>query len=166
MTTDTVVGDRRVKAGEWVFMVWASANRDEKLFGEDSDRLRIDRAPNRHMTFGIGGHRCQGSTLARTELRIVVDRLLERLPDFKVLWDRVVGPETIGSSYGQREVPVTFTPGAKVERPAETEGTCEARRMPSARNFAPRQAPPSPATAVDAVGKSRTGSSRSAAVES
>jgi cytochrome P450 len=122
VTTDTVVGDRRVKAGEWVFMVWASANRDEKLFGEDSDRLRIDRAPNRHMTFGIGGHRCQGSTLARTELRIVVDRLLERLPDFKVLWDRVVGPETIGSSYGQREVPVTFTPGAKVERPAETGG--------------------------------------------
>ena len=117
-TRDTAVGDWPVKAGEWVFMVWASANRDEKVFGEDCDRLRIDRAPNRHMTFGIGGHRCQGSTLARSELRIVLDRVLERLPDFQVHWDQVVGPETVGSSYGQREVPTSFTPGSKIGRPA------------------------------------------------
>ncbi|QCJ01082.1 cytochrome P450 [Agrobacterium larrymoorei] len=111
---DTCVGDQSIKAGETVFMLWASANRDESVFGETADQLVIDRVPNRHMTFGIGGHRCQGSTMARTELRIVLDRVLERLPDYKVVWDKVVGPDTVGSSYGQRAVPILFTPGRKL----------------------------------------------------
>lgn len=117
VTTDTVVGDQAIKAGETVFMVWASANRDVKVFGDTSEVLAIDRSPNRHFTFGIGGHRCQGATMARTEMRIVLDRVLERLPDYRVLWDRVVGPETVGSSYGQREVPVVFAPRAPLASP-------------------------------------------------
>lgn len=114
VTRDTCVGTQPVKAGDTVFMLWASANRDEKIFGETSEQLVIDRMPNRHMTFGVGGHRCQGSSVARAELRIVLDKILDRLPDFRVVRDRVVGPETVGSSYGQRSVPVVFTPGAKI----------------------------------------------------
>jgi cytochrome P450 len=109
-TKDAMVGAEIVKAGEKVFMVWASANRDDKIFGATSETLQIDRTPNRHLAFGIGGHRCQGATLARAELRIVLGRLLRRIPDFKVVWERVVGPETIGSSYGQIAVPVVFCP--------------------------------------------------------
>ncbi|MBC2775256.1 cytochrome P450 [Rhizobium sp. AQ_MP] len=114
VTRDTCIGTQSIKAGETVFMLWASANRDEKVFGNNADELDIERMPNRHLTFGVGGHRCQGSTVARTELRIVLDRVLERIPDYKVVWDKVVGPDTIGSSYGQRSVPVTFTPGNKL----------------------------------------------------
>ncbi len=114
VTRGTKVGEQEIAAGETVFMLWASANRDEKAFGETAETLDIDRVPNRHMTFGVGGHRCQGSSMARAELRIVVDRVLERLPDFEVVWTEVVGPETVGSSYGQRSVPVTFTPAARM----------------------------------------------------
>lgn len=114
VTRDTCIGTQSIKAGETVFMLWASANRDEKVFGDNADELDIERMPNRHLTFGVGGHRCQGSTVARTELRIVLDRVLERIPDYQVVWDKVVGPDTIGSSYGQRSVPVIFTPGNKL----------------------------------------------------
>lgn len=114
VTRDTCVGSQPVKAGDTVFMLWASANRDEKIFGETSEELVIDRMPNRHMTFGVGGHRCQGSSMARAELRIVLDRVLERMPDYRVIWDKVVGPETVGSSYGQRAVPVSFMPGRRL----------------------------------------------------
>lgn len=114
VTRDTCIGTQSIKAGETVFMLWASANRDEKVFGDNADELDIERMPNRHLTFGVGGHRCQGSTLARTELRIVLDRVLERIPDYQVVWDKVVGPDTIGSSYGQRSVPVTFTRSRKL----------------------------------------------------
>jgi cytochrome P450 len=116
VTRDTTVGGQPVAEGDIVFMVWASANRDEKVFGETSDRLDIDRNPNRHFTFGIGGHRCLGATMARTEMRIVLDRVLDRLPDYRVDWPNVLGPETIGSSYGQREVPVFFAPRPKARR--------------------------------------------------
>ena len=112
-TKDAVIGGETIKAGDRIFMSWASANRDEKVFGETCESLQIDRTPNRHMTFGIGGHRCQGASLARAELRIVLDRLLTRLPDFKIVWDSVLGPETIGSSNGQRATPATFTPTRK-----------------------------------------------------
>ena len=65
-------------------MLWASANRDEAVFGDTAEELVLDRSPNRHMTFGIGAHRCLGSSLARVELRIVMERVFERLPDFSV----------------------------------------------------------------------------------
>lgn len=74
----------------------------------------IDRAPNPHMAFGVGGHRCLGSTLARAELRIVLVKALDRLPDFSVARDAVVGPEPVGSSCRRRSVPVAFAAGEKV----------------------------------------------------
>ncbi len=114
VTKETTVGGQKIKAGEKIFMLWASANRDETVFGESSDQLDIDRWPNRHMAFGVGGHHCQGSILARTELRMMLDRVFNRLPDYEVLLDKVVEAETIGSSYGPRAVPAVFTPGTKV----------------------------------------------------
>ncbi len=113
VTADTEIGGCPIKAGETVFMLWASANRDEAVFGESSDQLVIDRTPNRHMTFGMGAHRCLGSTLARIELRIVLDAVFERLPDFQVQLDRVVEADTVGIVFGRRKVPILFTPGAK-----------------------------------------------------
>lgn len=115
VTKDTVVGGCPIKQGDTVFMLWGSANRDEKVFGETGDQLDIDRQPNRHLTFGIGGHRCPGSNLARTEMRIVINRLFDRLPDFQIDWDGVVYAQTVGSSYGRPNVPAAFTPGRRLE---------------------------------------------------
>jgi cytochrome P450 len=113
VTRDTTIGGQAIKAGETVFMLWGSANRDEKAFGDTSAQLVIDRQPNRHLTFGIGGHRCLGSTMARIEMRVVLERVLDRLPDFAIEWDGVVHAQTVGSSYGRPNVPARFTPGPR-----------------------------------------------------
>jgi cytochrome P450 len=117
---DAVVGGQPMAAGETLFMLWGSANRDPDAF-PDPDRLDIDRAPNRHLTFGIGGHRCLGATLARLEMRIVLEEVLKRLPDFSIDEAAVEYPDTIGIVNGIVREPATFTPGARIGMPAGAE---------------------------------------------
>jgi cytochrome P450 len=54
---------------------------DEERFA-DASEVRFDRADSRHLAFGAGAHRCIGSMLARTELQILLDEWLPRIPDF------------------------------------------------------------------------------------
>ena len=92
--------------------MWASGNRDEQVF-EHPDEVVLDRFPNRHMAFGLGAHRCLGSTLARRQIHVALDTLLRRLPDFEVDHARLVRAETIGVTYGTFAMPITFTPGPR-----------------------------------------------------
>lgn len=110
---DCVVGGQPLAKGETLFMLWGSANRDEAMFPE-ADRLRIDRHPNRHLTFGIGGHRCLGATLARMEMKVVLEEVLARLPDYHIDEAGVQYPDTIGIVYGMVHEPATFTPGPRL----------------------------------------------------
>jgi cytochrome P450 PksS len=59
--------------------VIASANRDPSQF-KDPDTLDLARTPNKHLSFGLGGHFCLGAPLARLEGRIAFSALLRRLP--------------------------------------------------------------------------------------
>jgi cytochrome P450 len=77
-TEDTTVGGQAVAAGDPVLLLYASANRDESVFGPDADQLRIDRSPNPHVSFGFGTHFCLGAALARLEARAVLTELLDR----------------------------------------------------------------------------------------
>jgi cytochrome P450 len=61
-----------------VLLVYASANRDEAVFGDDAAELRVDRHPNPHLSFGFGPHFCLGAALARLEARVVLSELLDR----------------------------------------------------------------------------------------
>jgi len=62
-------------------MSFTSANRDERVF-DDPHAFKIDRTANDHLTFGFGVHYCcMGSNLARMEIAVMLDRLLDRLPD-------------------------------------------------------------------------------------
>jgi cytochrome P450 family 142 subfamily A polypeptide 1 len=72
-----------LKAGDKVFMLYQSANRDEDVF-EAPDELRVDRDPNPHLAFGIGTHYCMGANLARAEVRVVFEELFKRLGDIHV----------------------------------------------------------------------------------
>jgi cytochrome P450 len=72
-----------MKAGEWVLLPFPAANRDPAAF-ERPDDVVIDRLENRHATFGLGIHRCLGSNLARLELRVAVEELLARVPEFEL----------------------------------------------------------------------------------
>ena len=51
---------------------------------EDADEFHLDRRDGRHVAFGIGPHRCVGSHLARLELRVAIEELLRRVPDYRL----------------------------------------------------------------------------------
>ena len=65
-------------------MVSASAaGRDDNEF-PDSAQVRFDRPTNRHMAFGLGPHRCLGSNLARLEMRIALEEMVNIMPEFEL----------------------------------------------------------------------------------
>lgn len=74
---------QELKVGERVSPVLSAANRDPSQFFEP-DRFDIERKPNRHLSFGLGIHRCLGEKLARSEARIAFTRLLERCPQLEL----------------------------------------------------------------------------------
>ncbi|CAB3741673.1 Putative cytochrome P450 YjiB [Paraburkholderia phenoliruptrix] len=71
------IGGREVPAGQRITLIWASANRDETVFG-DPDEFRLDRDPASNLLYGSGIHECPGAPLARLELRIGMEELLAR----------------------------------------------------------------------------------------
>lgn len=76
-TRDVELGGQRVAAGDRVTVLWASANRDEAVFG-DPDALRLDRDPTDNLLYGAGVHVCPGAPLARLELRVLLEEVLDR----------------------------------------------------------------------------------------
>src|SRR3954468_31107 len=110
---DVELGGHKIAQGERVLLVWASGNRDESVF-DRSEEVLIDRDPNRHMAFGLGAHRCLGSTLARRQIQVALKTVLRRLPDYEVDHSRLVRAETIGVTYGMFAMPITFTAGQRV----------------------------------------------------
>jgi cytochrome P450 len=72
------LGGRSLGAGEPVLMLYASANRDESVFGPSAARFDAGRDPNPHVAFGFGAHFCVGAVLARVEGRILLEELLAR----------------------------------------------------------------------------------------
>jgi len=74
---------QEVQVGERVSAALSAANRDPEQF-TDPDRFDIERKPNRHLSFGLGIHRCLGEKLARSEARIAFTRLLERCPGIEL----------------------------------------------------------------------------------
>jgi cytochrome P450 len=75
-TTEVDIGGRKIEAGQRVTLMWASANRDEAVFG-DPDEFRLDRDPAQNLLYGRGIHVCPGAQLARLELRVVMEELLK-----------------------------------------------------------------------------------------
>jgi len=83
-TRDTVLGGHRVRAGDKVLVWEGSANRDESIFPR-ADCFDVGRKPNPHLGFGQGVHYCLGANLARLELRVLFEELLERFSGFEVV---------------------------------------------------------------------------------
>ncbi|WP_354673912.1 cytochrome P450 [Cupriavidus alkaliphilus] len=77
-TADTEIRGRTIRKGDWLMLCYGSANRDEEVF-ENPFHFNIDRKPNRHLAFGIGGHVCLGQHLAKLEMRILFEELIPRL---------------------------------------------------------------------------------------
>ncbi|MFG2002761.1 cytochrome P450 [Spirillospora sp. NPDC048911] len=76
-----VAQGREIPVGAFVIACLASANRDEKFWGPDAGKLRIDRENARqHVAFSVGPHHCLGAALARLEGRVAFERLVRRFP--------------------------------------------------------------------------------------
>ena len=78
-TEDYTLRGARIRAGDWLMLVYLSANRDDAVF---TDPYRFDvrrKNANEHIAFGTGVHFCLGAHLARMELKAFVTELLSRL---------------------------------------------------------------------------------------
>jgi cytochrome P450 len=85
-TRDTEVGGVAIAEGDFVVMMYASANRDDAVFGATADRFDVTRAfDSAHLAFGFGEHLCLGAALARLEARVLLEELLTRFPDYEVV---------------------------------------------------------------------------------
>lgn len=73
-----------LKAGEMIFLPTALHGLDDR---ENSDPMRVDfhRTGCKHSTFGDGVHKCAGAYLARTEIAIVLEEWLARIPEFDLV---------------------------------------------------------------------------------
>jgi cytochrome P450 len=78
-TTDLDLGGCPITAGQWLWPVLSSANRDPAVYPEP-DRLEIRRDPIQHVSFGGGKHLCLGAPLARMETQIAIGSLVARFP--------------------------------------------------------------------------------------
>jgi cytochrome P450 family 142 subfamily A polypeptide 1 len=113
-THDVELAGAQIHAGQELLLLYPSANRDETVF-DDPETFDITRSPNPHMAFGFGAHFCLGNQLARLELRVMVERLLARLPDLHLAVDRADLPRRKANFIsGIEAMPVEFTPTAPV----------------------------------------------------
>jgi cholest-4-en-3-one 26-monooxygenase len=107
-TVDCELGGQSIRAGEKVTLWYPSGNRDESAFA-DPHRFDITRTPNHHMTFGAGGpHFCLGASLAKLELKVMFEGLVNRLPDIEAAGP----PERLRNNLlnSLKHLPVKFTP--------------------------------------------------------
>ena len=78
-TCPVEIGGRSLGAGARITLIWASANRDEAVFG-DPDAYDPEGNAARNLLYGAGIHVCPGAPLARAELAIAIEALLARAP--------------------------------------------------------------------------------------
>ncbi len=110
-TRDMELEGQQIRAGDKVGLFFAAANRDADVF-ERPDELDIDRTSNPHVAFGLGTHRCAGSSLARLQVRVAVEHLLTRLSPFGVRAGAEVEYMT-ASQRGPSSIPLEFTAGTR-----------------------------------------------------
>jgi cytochrome P450 len=105
-TQPVLLGGQAVPQGSPLMLLYLSANRDPMEFGPTADEFDIGRQPNNHLAFGFGPHFCLGAALARVELRLLFESLLDRVSAFEL-----AGPVTRSMSLviaGVRHAPMTL----------------------------------------------------------
>ena len=104
---DTRVAHQKIRSGEQVMLLFPSANRDEDTFLQPFE-FRVTRKPNRHLAFGEGVHFCLGANLARLEMRIALQQLLERLPGLRLAPGNRAIPKLTALTNGVERLDVVY----------------------------------------------------------
>lgn len=106
-TKDVELGGVNIKEGQKVVTWFASGNRDPEVF-TDPEKMIPTRMPNEHMTFGRGGpHMCLGNALARIELIVIFEDLINRIDKM----ERTAPLDYVHSNFihGVKSMPVKVT---------------------------------------------------------
>jgi cytochrome P450 family 142 subfamily A polypeptide 1 len=110
VTRDIEIGGREIPAGSRVALMFGAGCRDESVF-PDPDKFIIGREPTPHLAFGWGIHRCLGEQFAKLEIKIVLEAVLARIPDFELAGDLT---PALWASIGFHSLPVRFAPAKRV----------------------------------------------------
>ena len=102
---DVELGGQRIAAGDWLAMAWSSGNRDEAVY-PDPDVFRIDRKPNKLISFGNGAHVCLGQHLARLEIRLFFEELADRVAHVELAGEATSVASLMNS--GIKHLPIRF----------------------------------------------------------
>jgi len=114
-TQDLEFRGKQIEKGQKLLLLYPSANRDAEVFA-DPFRFDVARTPNEHLAFGVGPHFCLGNALARVEVKTMLDRVLERLPDLSLVEADEPHWRPANFVSGYEALPVRFTPTAPVGR--------------------------------------------------
>jgi cholest-4-en-3-one 26-monooxygenase len=108
-TVDHQLHDQAIAAGDELLLMYPSANRDPRAFDEP-DAFDVTRSGNRHVAFGFGTHFCLGAHLARLEIRVMFEELLQRMPDWELIDpdEPKIMPATFARAFDQ--IRIRFTP--------------------------------------------------------
>ena len=115
---DVELAGHQLKKGDKLVMHYHTVNHDESIFGEDAmkfDVRRAERMPElykEHRAFGIGQHFCLGSHLARLELLIIMQELIPRLRNPKIVGELKYTRSALIS--GIKQMHITFDPEVSV----------------------------------------------------
>lgn len=112
-TAESELGGVKIPMHAPVLVILASGNRDEKMFGENSEDFVPTRAnANRHLTFGGGVHSCLGNQLARAELKSVTRAIVNRMDDLALVNSNIpetdYGPVIMDWNYRLKKLDVRF----------------------------------------------------------
>jgi cytochrome P450 len=111
-TTDTELDGTPITEGDFLVMLYASANRDEQAWGDGADRFDVTRPlPPGHLAFGVGEHFCLGAGLARLEARVLLTELLARFPAYELTDEPTLTASTLVR--GPSVLPAVLTPNGR-----------------------------------------------------
>ncbi|MBO6527670.1 cytochrome P450 [Erythrobacter sp.] len=102
---DTEVGGQAIAKGDWLMMNYVAANHDPAHF-DDPRSFDAARSPNRHLAFGAGAHQCLGLHLARLEMRILFEVLLDRIESVELVGEPARSKSTFVG--GLKTLPLRF----------------------------------------------------------
>lgn len=114
-TEDVTVRGMTIPAGERVQLNFIGANRDPEQFSAPDEFVLGREGARKQVAFGHGVHKCLGQHLAREELRVLLEEVLTRMPDFRLSADKPIGRFS-AITRGINALPVEFTPGRRSAR--------------------------------------------------
>ena len=104
-TDDCIIGNKDIKKDDSIMLVYPSGNRDEKVF-KDPFKFKVDRFPNKHLSFGYGAHLCLGKHLAKMEMEILYNELFKRIDKIELNGE----PSWVKASFvsGLKSLPIRY----------------------------------------------------------